>query len=169
MMIPTLTTEHLTLRGFSDVDSDALNKILSGQDVLQYFPTTTPSTKEGAQNMIARLLRHWDDKGYGLWAIIKSDTGELFGRAGLQYIAETDEVEVDYILGREFWGQGYATEVATASLQFGFDQLGIDQIVGIVHPENLASQRVLQKIGMIYIETTEYFGMTCQRYKKERA
>jgi ribosomal-protein-alanine N-acetyltransferase len=82
----------------------------------------------------------------------------------LQYLPETDEVEVDFILGTKFWGQGFATEAGQASLQYGFENLDIDIIVGIVHTDNAASQRVLEKIGMRFMEAKAYFGMACYRY-----
>ena len=84
---------------------------------------------------------------------------------GLQHLEETDEIEIDFIFSRDYWGKGFATEAGKASLQYGFAQLHLQTIVGIVHPENLASQRVLEKIGMTQIEKTEYFGMACFKYE----
>ena len=77
---------------------------------------------------------------------------------------ETDEVEIDFILDRHYWGRGFATEAGQAALQYGFNDLGLSMIVGIVHPENRASQRVLEKVGLQFIEETEYFGMACYRF-----
>lgn len=95
-------------------------------------------------------------------------TGALLGRCGLQHIAETDEVEVDFILDRHYWGQGFATEAGQVSLQYGFAVLNLAQVVGIVHPGNLASRRVLEKLGMQFVEEAEYFGMSCYRYVGKR-
>lgn len=168
MTIPTIKTDRLTLRAFTQADTDALTLILNGDDVLRYFPTTTPPTRDCVAKMITRILHHWEEYGYGLWAITLAETGQLMGRCGLQYIPETDEVEVDFIVGRQFWGQGFATEAGIISITYGFDSLDVNSITGIVHPDNLASQRVLQKLGMHYVEATEYFGMACHRYLKER-
>ena len=169
MTIPTIQTDRLTLRAFTEADVDIMYSILSGKDVLRYFPPNPdPITRERAKKMITRILSHWEEHGYGLWAVTLAETGQLLGRCGIQYIPETDEVEVDFILDREFWGRGYATEAGKASLKYGFDNLDVDEIIGLVHPENIASQRALQKIGMQYIETKEYFGMIVQRYVIER-
>lgn len=169
MAIPTIQTERLILRPFTEADVDNMYDILRGKDVLRYFPPNpNPLTRERAQTMIARILAHWDENNYGLWAVTLAETGRLLGRCGLQYIAETDEVEVDFILDRDFWGQGFATEAGNASLKYGFENLEVNEIIGLVHPENIASQRALQKIGMQYVETKEYFGMICQRYVKQR-
>jgi ribosomal-protein-alanine N-acetyltransferase len=118
--------------------------------------------------MIQGLLRHWDERGYGLWAVESRLDGELIGRCGLQYLAELDEVEVDFILGRAFWGQGFGTEAARASVRHGFEELGLARVVGIAHVENRASQRVLEKVGMALVEQREFFGIPCHRYAVER-
>ena len=90
------------------------------------------------------------------------------GRCGLNYLTETDEVEVDFILGTQFWGQGFATEAGQAGLRYGFENLDLDIIVGIVHADNVASQRVLEKIGMRLMEAKEQFGIPCYRYAIKR-
>jgi ketosteroid isomerase-like protein len=72
-------------------------------------------------------------------------------------------------LGQPFWGQGFATEAGQAGLRYGFDELGVESIVGIVHPENKASQRVLEKLGLRLTQRTQYFGMDCYRYAIERS
>jgi RimJ/RimL family protein N-acetyltransferase len=168
MNIPTLTTENLRLRPFTPADATPMHHILNGKDVLKYFPGPQSLTAEQVQRSISQLLTHWQENGYGLWAVEPRATGNLLGRCGLQYLPETDEVEIDFILDREYWGQGFATEAGQASLQYGFDKLGLSTIVGIVHPENVSSQRVLQKLGMQFVEETEYFGMAVHHYVKTR-
>lgn len=161
-------TENLCLRPFTPADAIPMHRIINGKDVLKYFPGTQTLTLEQVERMIDRLLTHWQEKGYGLWAVELRSTGQLLGRCGLQYLPETDEVEVDFILDRNCWGLGFATEAGQATLQYGFDELGHPMIVGIVHPENRASQRVLEKLRLQFAEKTEYFGMACYRYVGER-
>jgi ribosomal-protein-alanine N-acetyltransferase len=143
-----------------------MHRILNGPDVLKYFPGPQTVTEVQVDRMIGRILTHWQEHDYGLWAVEQRTTGALLGRCGLQRITETDEVEIDFILAPASWGQGFATEAGQASLKFGFEQLNLAEVVGIVHPENLASQRVLQKLGMQFAEATEYFGMAVHRYVK---
>jgi ribosomal-protein-alanine N-acetyltransferase len=119
--------------------------------------------------MIQRVLKHWEEHGYGLWAVVSRQTGELMGRAGLQLIPETGEVEADVILGVPYWGQGFATEAIGASLRFAAERLSVGSIVGIVHPENEASKRLLEKVGMTFVEEAIYFGMKCHRYAMRTA
>ncbi len=169
MNIPSLTTPRLLLRGFTEQDVKPLYHLLNGPDVLRYFPNPDPPTQERVQKMVSRLLDHWAERGYGLWAVELRETGQFLGRCGLQFISETSETEIDFIFDAAFWGRGLATEAARASLRFGFQELPVESIVGIVHPNNKASQRVLEKNGMQYTERREYFGMPCLRYAIERA
>jgi ribosomal-protein-alanine N-acetyltransferase len=167
MPIPTITTPNLTLRAFNPDDAELMHRILAGKDVLRYFPGTNAPTPEQVERMIESVLKHWEEKGYGLWAVELRQNGDLIGRCGLQLIADTAEVEIDFIIDRQYWGRGLATEVGKASLKYGFEELGLVAVVGIVHPENLAAKRVLEKLGMQFVEATEYFGMACYRYLVE--
>lgn len=168
MAIPTLTTPRLILRAFTEKDVDPMHQILSGEGVLRYFPPMDPPPRDRVQRMLLGLSRHWDERGYGLWAVESRLDGQLMGRCGLQYLAELDEVEVDFILGRALWGQGFGTEAARASVRYGFEELGLARVVGIAHVENRASQRVLEKLGMVLVEQREFFGIPCYRYAVER-
>lgn len=164
METPTILTERLILRSFAGQDSVALCRIMNQEDVLRYFPNTRPPALETVERLIGRQLQHWQEHGYGWWAVeLRAEPG-LIGWNGLQYLPDTDEVEVGYLLGREHWGRGLAVEGAWEGLRYGFDELGLQEIVGIVHPENVASQRVLEKLGMVRTARTEYFGMPVYRY-----
>jgi len=168
MTIATLTTQRLILRAFTGEDVDPMTDILSEEGVLRYFPKTEPLPRDRVEKMIASLLKHWEERGYGLWAVESQASGALMGRCGLQYLADTDEVEVDFILGKPFWGQGFGTEAGRASVRYGFEDLGLARVVGIAHEENRASQRVLEKLGMEMVEQRAFFGIPCYRYAVER-
>lgn len=169
MNIPTLQTPRLILRAFSEDDALPMHRILSGKGVLRYFPTTDPPPLDRVHKMILNILKHWEKRGYGLWAVESRATGELMGRCGLQLIPDTNEVEIDFILGSSLWGQGYATEAGQAAMHYGFETLSTNTVVGIVHPQNKASQRVLEKLGMARTRQAVYFGMDCFRYAMEQA
>jgi ribosomal-protein-alanine N-acetyltransferase len=81
------------------------------------------------------VLDHWEQHGFGLCAVIDKAGGAFIGFCGLQYLDGTSEIEVGYRLAKRFWGQGLATEAASASLKYGFDELGLDRIVAVVHPK----------------------------------
>lgn len=165
MDTPTITTSRLSLRPFTLQDTDSLHQILGVPSVLQYFPNPELPERDRVEKLIKRQIKHWQDYGYGWWAVEPHAEKQLIGWSGLQYLPDTDEIEIGYLLSKPFWGKGLATESAIAGLDYGFDKLGLREIIGIVHPENLASQGVLKKIGMQFVRQAHYFGMDCYQYK----
>jgi [ribosomal protein S5]-alanine N-acetyltransferase len=161
---PRLTTERLILRPLSIRDAEVMQNVLNDPEVWHYFPRTEVPTLERTQTYIEGQLAHWNEHGYGHWAIESIDHN-LIGWCGLQFLPETDETEVAYCLGKDHWRKGFATEAARASLSFGIKTLRIKEIVGLTHTENIASQRVLQKIGLKFIDRKIYFGMDCYRFR----
>jgi len=166
--IPTLTTPSLTLRPFNKRDAEPLYEILQEKNLLRYYPNPKPPNREKVRKLITQQLDHWEEHGYGWWAVEMRTNKQLIGWCGLQYLPDTEEVEVAYLLSKAYWGRGLATEGARASLQYGFEQLGLECIVGIVHPGNVASQRVLEKAGLTFVEQARYFEMECYRFIKHR-
>ena len=159
-----LTTQHLLLRQFSCQDVEKVYEIIHEKDILQYYPDPQPYSFEKTQQMINNHLGHWQKHAYGWWAVELINRPGLIGWGGLQYLTETDETEVGYLLSKNFWGKGYATELAGFALEYGFKQLGFDKIIGLTHPDNIASQRVLLNCGMTYLGIFNYFGMACKKY-----
>jgi len=165
---PAIRTARLTLRTFGEADAPAFHDLLCGDDVLRYFPSHDPPSLDRVERLLASYNDHWRRRGFGIWAVEHAATARLMGRCGLQEIPDTGEIELDFLLGRDDWGRGHATEAARASLDFGFQTAGIETIVGIVHPENAASRRVLEKVGFASARRTVYFGMDCFRYEITR-
>src|SRR5512137_2872803 len=110
--IPTLTTARLTLRPLSEADAPALLQLLNTGDVLRYFPNPAPADRARVDRLIAHHRNHWAERGLGWWAVERHAPSGLIGCAGLEYLPETGETEVAYLLGRDYWGQGLATEAA---------------------------------------------------------
>ena len=164
MKIPVIQTPRLTLRSFALADLDPLYAIVSDPDVVRYFPRADPWPLDVVQRTLNDHWRHWEEHGYGWWAVERRQNGELLGWCGLCFLDETAETEVKYLLKRSHWGRGLATEGARRSIQYAFTELDLDMIVGLVHPENIASQRVLEKSGLIFGNRATYFGLELLRY-----
>jgi len=145
-----------------------LQNIYQSEGVLRYFPSTDPPPMEKIQRFILGQEEHWQKHGYGNWGILPVGGDEIIGWAGLQYLPELDETEVGFLLDQPWWGRGYATEAAQASIKFGFDDFGLDHIIALVHPENLASLRVIEKCGLVYRETLPLWGIELKRYWIEK-
>jgi RimJ/RimL family protein N-acetyltransferase len=120
------------------------------------------------ERFISGQQTHWDKFGYGNWGILPAGEAEIIGWVGLQFVTELDKTEVGFLLNRPSWGKGFATEAARASLVFGFEHFGFDSIIALVHPENVASSRVIEKCRMGYEETISLWGMKLKRYSVDR-
>ena len=168
MNIPVVETAHTKLRPFNLEDVEVLFQIANQRDIFKYFPDPAPWTRQKTEKFIRSQLEHWERHGFGWWGVEVLERPELIGWNGLQYLPETDEVEVGYLISESFRGRGWTTEAAIASLKFGFEQLGIESIIAIVHPDNIASQCVALKSGLTFIDRNNYFGMDCYRYRIDR-
>ena len=162
--IPNLLTPRLALRAFIPVDIDSLEPMLSDWETIRYFPRSEPWPREIVEKWVNHHWQHWQDHGYGWWAVASKQGGQLLGWCGLNILDETGETEVLYLLKRAVWGQGLASEAARASVDYGFREVKLDKIVGLVHPENFASQRVLEKCGLTYETKLHMWGMDLLRY-----
>jgi [ribosomal protein S5]-alanine N-acetyltransferase len=168
MPIPTISTARLILRPLVMQDAGTLHWIYQVEGVLRYFPSPAPPPLEKVQKFVQDQSRHWEQYGYGNWAVTLKEHGQLIGWAGPQFLPETGETEVGYLLARPFWGCGYATEAARAALAFIFGNFDFPQIIALVHPENSASMHVLEKCGLSLLDRKTYFGMSMCRYVIER-
>lgn len=166
--IPAVITAHLILHRLQPKEAEVLYRIYQSEGVLQYFPITVPPPLEKVQRFICGQEEHWEKYGYGNWGVLPVGGQEIVGWAGLQYLPELDETEVGFLLDRPWWGKGYATEAAQASIKFGFENFSLDHIIALVHPENLASQRVIEKCGLVYQETIPVWGIKLKRYRIEK-
>jgi len=162
--IPKLRSDRLLLRSLDENDITPLQLIMGKPGMLRYFPNQEPPTIDKVTSLIASQIEHWNAHGYGWWAVDFGPEELFIGWAGLQFLPDTDETEIAYLLESSYWGKGLGTEAATAGVRYGFKELGLDQIVAIVHPENIASQRVAQKAGLVFTNESVYFGMDCFRY-----
>ncbi|MFC5379966.1 GNAT family N-acetyltransferase [Aquipuribacter nitratireducens] len=148
--VPVRRTERLVLRGFTDADRDPFAALNADPEVMEHFPA--PYDRQRSDAFVDRVLARWAERQYGLWALERSDTGEFIGYTGL-WPAEfeapfTPAVEVGWRLARAHWGQGFATEAALESLRYGFDDLGLDEIVSFTARTNERSWRVMERIGL---------------------
>jgi RimJ/RimL family protein N-acetyltransferase len=166
--IPTIGTSRIKLRAFRATESDDLHKILLNPNVLRYFPPANPPSLAKVQKLVESQQKHWQEYGFGWWTLALQGTDQLIGWCGLNFLPETDEVELKYLLAEEFWGRGIATEASRVSLDYALSSTDLNQIIGLVHPDNIASQRVLEKVGMSFLDRKEYFGMECFRYSVDR-
>ena len=159
-----IKTDRLYLRPFRIEDFEAYATILADPEIGKWFPKGTGFLLEEAKKSFNSIRNHWTRYSFGIWAIVHQQKGFLIGRCGLNRIDETSEVELDFLLDKNFWGKGYATEAATAALYYGFKTLKLDRIIALTKIENIAARRVIEKIGMHYRKNAQYWGITCAYY-----
>ena len=165
----TLHTARLALRPLKESDAAVLYRIYQSPGLLQYFPNPHPPSLDKVQRFISGQHEHWQQYGYGDWGILPEGENEIAGWAGLQFLPELNETEVGFVLDRPFWGLGYATEAAIASLRFGFENASLGYIIALVHPENVASIRVIEKCKMGYVDCIKLWGIELRRYQITRS
>lgn len=166
--MPQIETTRLLLRHFTLDDLPAFSVIRANAEVMQHISTRKPQTVEEVRWVLQLIIRNWRDIGFDRWAVVDKANNRLLGWCGLNYLDDTEEVEIGYGIAREYWGQGLIPEAAKATLRYGFEELHLEKIVAVAFPENQASQRVMQKLGMRYIKTAPFIDGNLVYYEIHR-
>jgi RimJ/RimL family protein N-acetyltransferase len=166
--MPEIETARLLLRMFQPEDASEFYRIISEPGFGTYLPPGFLPTQDIARSGVKRKLEHWDRHGYGQWAMSPKHGREFLGYCGLRFLPDSDEVELLYGVDAARWGEGLTTEAAIASVRYGFEEAGLDRIMGLASPEHTASRRVMEKAGLRYEKTAIYFGMECAYYAIDR-
>ncbi|MFD9793686.1 GNAT family N-acetyltransferase [Streptomyces sp. NPDC059070] len=145
-------TPRLLLRRWDEDDLPALADIHADPDVMRWSGDGSVRDLERTADDLWAWEEEWDEEGFGLFAVELLGSGELAGAVGLTvpaYLPEVlPDVAVQWRLGRQFWGQGYASEAAHASLEFALQDRGLERVLGICRAEDAASLNVMGKLGM---------------------
>ena len=154
-----IETERLLLRRVEPRDHEAIHRLNADPDFTRHLAGV--QTREQSEAAIARWERHWDEHGFGIFAVEWRETGELIGRVGVQYHRVwPDDPEVGWALDPVFWGRGIATEAGAACVNWGFGELGYERLVSITTEANVASRNVMRKLGFTkHTEVPSEWGM----------
>ena len=143
-----LTTERLALRRFTPADLDWLAELYSDRDVTQYLGGVKDRFKT-EELLNTRILQYYHEHpGLGVWVTVERATGMNLGFHLLNHIRGESIIQIGFTLAKSAWGKGFGTEMASAVLRYGFDDLKVPRIAGMASLQNHASQRVLLKIGL---------------------
>jgi ribosomal-protein-alanine N-acetyltransferase len=185
-----IETQRLMLRPLTLDDVEGLSEMYRDPDVRRYFPEGTLSLEETRDEVAWVIDVYYARFGFGLWATVLRDTGELIGRCGLlpwtavpepggglriQHVAEHPpepegsrlEVELAYLLARPHWGRGLATEAANAIVAYAFERLRLKRLICLFDPENAASRRVAEKAGMTFERMVTIDGEASPLYARQ--
>ena len=143
-----IETERLYLREMTQSDYNSLCKILQDTDVMYAYEGAFNDSE--VQKWLDKQQQRYKDDGFGLWAVLLKESGEMIGQCGLTMQDYNGEqvLEVGYLFQKEFWHNGYAREAAIACKQYAFDKLNADEVFSIIRDTNLPSQNVAKRNGM---------------------
>jgi RimJ/RimL family protein N-acetyltransferase len=146
--VPELHTERLLMRGFREEDLDEWAELSADSEVTRWVGDPDGLSREDAWRRMAYFIGHWELRGFGQWALVERDSGQLVGRAGLLQPEGWPGLEVGWLVARSRWGRGYAPEAGQASLDWAHEALGADHVISLIEDDNHRSARVAEKLGM---------------------
>ena len=161
-----IETDRLRLRSLVDEDVAALHAIYGDTETMRFIGSAGRPTPDvdATRRTLGVLLEHERQHGFSLWALDERDGDALVGIAGLLLVEGTGpEVEAAYLVRRDRWGHGYATEALRAVLAMA-TELGLRRVVALAYPENHASRRVMEKAGMVPDGTVTAYGREMTRH-----
>jgi RimJ/RimL family protein N-acetyltransferase len=164
-----LETDRVILREFVEEDCAELAPILADKEVMRYS-INGPITFQETEARIKQYIKHYEDVGFGRWAVIDKKSNKLIGYCGISLtppIYGECYWEIGYRMSREFWGKGLATEFVTAVKDYGFNTLKFSEIIAVIEPPNIASIKVIEKVGLKYWKQAHYYNMLVNVYKLE--
>lgn len=146
-----IETSRLSLRRPTEADTTVLSNLWRNEQVQQFVGGVL--SQQDAKARFATVLQGWEKNSFGLWVVCQKGNDKPLGLCGLgRFETESEsEIEIIYKFTPVFWGRGFATEAAAASLAYGFQTLQFDRIVGVTQEANRGSQRVLEKLAMRYV------------------
>jgi RimJ/RimL family protein N-acetyltransferase len=164
-------TEHFLVREWRLSDADAAFEIYRNEHVQRFLNSGIghASPDETRERLALWIGKYPLFPGYGFWAMVEKATGAIVGSVALKPLSGGPDVEVGYHLGESAWGKGYATEIARGAVKYGFEKMGLDRIVGVCHPENRASFRVLEKAGLSYEGRQFHYNLDLEYLAIDRA
>lgn len=158
-------THRLLLRSFTLHDAQLIYELNQDPDVIKYTMDPVRDIEHAAEILLTTILPQYALYNHGRWAVHTKYNGKFIGWCGLKARPERNEIDLGYRFNCSSWGKGYATESAFASLNHGFNKLGLPRIIGRAMPQNVASLRVLEKCGMKYIGEEIVDGHPAKTYE----
>ena len=158
-----LQTERLILDVWQPSDWIGFRPIAQDPEVMRYITGGKPWTEEQIQTFVDRQIKLFDERGFCRWRLLDATSREMIGFCGVGYWH--DALEIGWWLARSYWGRGLATEAAQAALRDVFERIGLERVVSVARVENMASRRIMEKLGMRYQREFENEGVHLVQYE----
>jgi len=169
-----IETERLILRDLLPSDEKSMFHMDSNPEVHKYLGNKPVTTIEHVQNYIRNIGRQYINNGIGRWAVVEKSSGDTIGWGGLKFVDDKEYnnhinfYDVGYRLSPEYWRKGYATEIAIAAVDYGFNTLDINTIYGTAHVDNTGSRKALMNAGLKFVEYFPHEDMPMAWYRIDR-
>ena len=157
-----LETDRLILRPLREKDIEEIYAMRSDADVMRFI--RQPQNRAESVNWVELVSSRWADEQIGFCAILEKPSKKFAGWCGIWRLKETNELEIGYAVAKQLWGKGLATEAALGFLDYAFEKLKPEKIVAVARPENAASRRVMEKLGMNFVGTGVFYEQELVRY-----
>lgn len=168
MIIPRLETARLHLRAFTEADMDGMAALGADPEVSRFITIDgLPKDREHAWRTMTNLMGHWMLRGFGMWAVEEKVSGAFVGYVGPYYPETWPDKEIGWTISRAFWGKGYASEAARAALSYARDTLKWPRVIHVIHPDNLRSIAVAERLASRRVGEWERGGKLLHLYGQD--
>jgi RimJ/RimL family protein N-acetyltransferase len=158
-LLPVIESRRVSLRPFTPDDADAAFGWFGDPEVMRFTPSGADRSLDQTKARLAKYQRHQNEYGFSKWIALDRQNERPIGDSGLLWLDDYKWIDFGYRLGRAHWGKGLATEIGLAWVTAAFNDLHLDRLTAIVHPENVASIRVIEKLGFRADRQQEVMGM----------
>ena len=159
-----LETERLILDTWQSADWTAFRPIATDADVMRFITGGAPWTDDQIRNFVERQIKLYSERSFCRWKLLDKAAGEMIGFCGVGFWRDAPDPEIGWWLARRYWGRGLATEAAQTSLRDAFERVRLERIISVARPENAASIRIMEKLGLDFDCEFENEGVRLVRY-----
>lgn len=156
----------MIMRPLLESDVDAIFAMRSDEEIMRFI--REPQGRAESFDWIKMVSGRWNNEKLGFCAVVEKRTKKFLGWCGIWRLNETGEIEIGYAIEKENWGKGYATEAAGEFMRYAFEQVSAEKLVAVARPENAASRRVMEKLGMKHVRTGEFYKQILVQYAMSR-
>ena len=163
-----IETDRLLIRTWMPGDATKVEKMFADPEVMRYIGAGGPWLPERTRELIGVMIERYERSGIGVWPVVLKEGSVLVGECGLQPLPNSTDIEIAYLFDKPYWGAGYAYEAASAVLDWGFNQHGLQRIVAVIAPENARSIKLANRLGMRFEKVVRAYKHDLLKYAKAR-
>jgi ribosomal-protein-alanine N-acetyltransferase len=159
-----INTDRLSLRQIRNEDKEFIRNYLADEELSKYLPLERPYNEDEALKWLNGRIVHWRQHNFGTFSVLLNKSPVVIGYCGIEYVQDTQFIDVRYGTLKRYWGHGFAYEAALAVVQYGFNTLGFQKLYGAAVPQNIPSIRLLEKLRMVKDAEFNTYGKEVWHY-----